>query len=133
MLKLFVPYPNISSGLVKEAHRYVVKTDEFAVHSIQTLKPTNIDKDYLKERLLIYPKDMPKSITHLSALDLSKCFLLSGVIISDSAKYPDNLPDIKFSKLINYPNIPKILPITASLLVQANPKCVSIEDSATGA
>lgn len=76
---------------------------------------------------------MPKSITHLSALDLSKCFLLSGVEISDSAKYPDNLPDIKFYQLVNYPNTPATLPIRASLLVQANPNLVSIENTPTGA
>ncbi|TPF02338.1 hypothetical protein DIS10_07155 [Leuconostoc mesenteroides] len=133
VLNLCVPYPNIESGLVKTRHRYVVKTDKFEVHSIQTLKQTNVGKDYLKEKIIIYPQDMPKSIDHMSALDLSKCFLLSGVVISDLAKYPDDLPDIKFYQLVHYTNIPKILPITASLLVQANPKVVSIEETATGA
>lgn len=128
-----VPYPNIESGLVKTRHRYVVKTEKFEVYSIQTLKPTNVGKDYLKEKIIIYPQDMPKSITRMSALDLSRCFLLSGVVISDLAKYPDDLPDIKFYKLVHYPNIPKMLPIAASLLVQANPRVVTIEETATGA
>jgi len=92
VIRMKVPFPNISSALAVQAHMYICgfsSEPDFGFIKCQTLKPymlnTNIIKHYIDENA-----DISRNpFGHASRIDCDKLFTPSSVRYDDKMKTPD--------------------------------------------
>lgn len=95
VVKMFIPFPNIESGLAYKKHMYVVENDRFSVFAIQTAKPQLVERAVLNNYLVLNPGDM-SPVVRQSYLGMDTRFILEGVEISDSVKASIGLSEYLF-------------------------------------
>lgn len=98
VIKIRIPYPNITDNLAKHAHMYAVETDRLSLFSIQTAKPFLVEQSILENYITLDCGD-GSPVRHKSYLAMDIRFILENVLVPDELKTPVGLSDSIFERL----------------------------------
>lgn len=98
VIKIRIPYPNITDNMAKHAHMYAVETPRLSLFSIQTAKPFLVEKSIIENYITLEcGNDSP--VKHKSYLTMDIRFILENVSVPDELKAENKLSDSIFTVL----------------------------------
>jgi len=98
VIKLYLPFPNISEKLAKYRHMYAVENNRYSLFVIQTAKPYLVRNKILKNYITLDCGD-DSPVKHRSYLGMDLRFIIENIKISEQAKTKVGLSKLILRKI----------------------------------